>query len=96
MAKVEAMKPKKMPHTIRLYAEDIKGISGLTVDGKVTIMLTGKVREVGRDMYDDNKPMRAELEVISGKVAGSKVKDKIDSAKNLKELDNATKDVPRD
>lgn len=97
MAKAIAVdSPEERPHTIRLYEKEIKGISDLTVDSKKTISLNIKVTEVGRDMYTKNEPLRAEVEVLSGKVLDTKVKEDIKEAKNLKELEKATESVPKE
>lgn len=97
MAKVDAVSsPEERPHTITLYEKEVKGISGLNVDSKKTIALNVKVTEVGRNMYEDKKPLRAEVEVLSGKIMDSKVKEDIKEAKNLGDLEKAAKSVPKE
>jgi len=97
MAKIPAPEAvEERPHTIQLYEKEVKGISDLTVDGKKTISLNVKITEVGRNTYEKNKPLRAEMEILSGKILDTKVKEDIKGAKNLKELEKAAESVPKE
>lgn len=88
--------PEEPKMTLTLKEDMIKGVKDVGLDDKMTIALNIKITEVGREEYTKGKPIRVRAEVLSGKILDSKVKDDIDEAKNLKDLDKVTKTVPRE
>ncbi len=62
--------------TVSLYGDDV--IKNATVDQKVTLRLTGKVVEIGRERYDKNRlHQRIEIDTVKKMMTGADLDAKV-------------------
>ncbi len=92
MAKEMAGVPSKHIETITIKDAMVKGIGKTKADDVVTVRLRVKVINVGRDTWEDKKPLEAKVQILSGTIGDAKAIKAIKSAKTVKELEEAAKE----
>ncbi|MEW5897522.1 MAG: hypothetical protein AB1668_07550, partial [Nanoarchaeota archaeon] len=90
---IETNKPNM---TISLDGDLIKGLENLNLDDKITLSLNVKIVNIGRDTYIKNKPLSVRAEILAGKILDNEIEEGIKEAKNLDQLEKASKKIARE
>ncbi len=62
--------PERSPETVNLYGKDV--IKNAKVDQKVKLYITGKIVEIGRERYNENR-LHQRIDILSVKQVASSV-----------------------